>query len=307
MKKQVTIVSLVLILSIVASKAKAQAIASQNKSICSTNLNASNSFLITADSTDANTSISTQSFYITPFYQFTQFKELKLTLHTNRYKLYEGEYEYEYPQEDLDEYNDNYGTEYQNNMYGLRVGYQTIVGFSLSGFIGFDNYGFKSWISKNGNQYNSTNKPAVTYGAALDYRAPIYGKLIGMAMLTYNYVKSKEADQTNSNGNPISSINFTSSYWEMNLVLGYPLGSFLPYAGAGYTELYVSSVQEEVISNTENGEVFYDKIEFDSNFKGKSFYGFAGVQYNLSKNLSVYARSSFPNPLRGSLGLKIIL
>jgi len=312
MKKTITALSIVIILFLFIPQARAQTNALENVPFNSTN-NFSENHFSTVDRADTsgNEKIKGSNFfYVTTFYQFTQFKNLELISHLNNHKLYEGNTSYQYPQEDIDEYNNNYDTEYQNNMYGLKVGYYMEFGLRVSGYVGLDQYSFKSWISQDGHQYNKTDKPAITYGFAVDYQNVLYQKLMGMAMFTYNYTSAKpdNAQLTNNSGNPISSISFTSGYWELNLVLGYPLGNFLPYAGAGYTDLYVDAVHEEVIPNTlDNGEVFYDRMEFNSKFKGKSVYGFAGVIYQFNKNLSMYVRSAFSNPLRANVGLTIIL
>jgi hypothetical protein len=86
------------------------------------------------------------------------------------------------------------------------------------------------------------------------------------------------------------------------------LKKFLPYAGAGFTQQFVNTVHEEEIQTTNNaGDFVYNYTEFDSHFKGTAFYGFAGLEFSFNKNLTIYVRSSFPNPVRANVGLRIVL
>lgn len=247
-------------------------------------------------------------FFISPFYQFTNFTKLKLDSHTNYHKLIEGNTTYHFPQEDIDEYNNHYETEYTNNMAGIKFGYQMPIGLGGSIYIGLDHYNFKSWISKEYHQSHSSDFPAITIGFALDYKTNVYEKLLLKSIFSYNYCRTNDTKIKNSSGEDILSAHLETQYWELNLVLGYPMGSFLPYAGAGYTKMWVNAKQKEQIDYLdENGTKLTNETEFDSRFSNDAFYGFAGIEYLLSKNLSIYVRGSFPNPLRANCGMKIIL
>jgi hypothetical protein len=70
----------------------------------------------------------------------------------------------------------------------------------------------------------------------------------------------------------------------------------------------VNSVHEEkILTTNDSGNEVFNYTEFDSHYRGSAIYGFAGLEYCFNKNLAVYVRSSFPNPVRATLGLKIIL
>jgi hypothetical protein len=311
MKKTNTILILFLLLFLSPPKSKAQSLLSAAQPL--NNIIEGNPGRISRMA-DSNCTVVSQgdknkgSFYVIPFYQFTRFKELKLTAHTSHYMLFQGDYTTTSQQSEIDGYNNNYGTEYQNNMYGLRVGYRLADGLGISGFAGFDQFSFKSWISPDNTEYNTNTNPAFTIGLAIDYERPVYKKLLIMGMFTYNYFKTGTAAIQNNSGDQNSSVSFKSSYWEINVVLGYPLGNFLPYAGAGYTQIFVNAIHDEQILTKDNsGNDYYNRYEFNSDFKGKSLYGFAGLEYSITKNLSVYGRSSFMNPLRANFGIKILL
>ncbi len=280
--------------------------------LCTTIVSAQTPVTLIADTTNSKDAATEQPkngfFFITPFYQFTKFTELELTSHTNKYKLAEGESTFEFPSEDIDEYNNNFDTKYQNSMNGLRIGYQMNNGFGISAYVGLDHYQLKSWMSYDNAQQVSSDLPAITIGTILNYQRVIYDKLTVMAMFEYNFSKSNSENVVNNTSHEISSSYFHSMYWDLNLVLGYRIGSFVPYAGIGFTELYAKTIQEEqFITTNEDGIEFLEKTEFDSNFKGSAFYGFAGIEYLINQNLSIYLRSSFINPVRASIGFRIMI
>ncbi len=245
-------------------------------------------------------------FTVTHFYQYTNFKKLKLISHTNINKLWEGTSTFNYPENLIASYNDNYGTEFQNSMDGITVSYHLLDGFGVSGYAGVDRFTFKSWVSPTGSQSHSTDFPAFSYGFTLDYASVIYEKIIGYGGFFYNYRSTKSLVSNNFSGEEIKSVNIKLHSWELNFLLGYSLGRLLPYVGAGYTELNAFAYQIEQIPTVNGDGVAVKNVsEFDTNFKGKAFYGIAGLEYRLNEMLAVYTRSSFPNPFRANVGLKL--
>lgn len=248
------------------------------------------------------------TFFIVPFYEYTHFKKLELKDQINRYDLWEGSSSYNLNDEQITEYNDVYGTEYQNSMTALKVGYQLFDGLGLSGYLGLSHFVFKSWVSNENTQTVSAQYPALTMGLAFDYQKALCSKVTTMTILSYNYCTTNTVDVDNSSGEDVVSSQLKSSYWEINQVLAYRWKKFLPYAGVGFTQQFVNSVHKEQIATTNNLEQeVFNTTEFDANYRGTAFYGFAGMEYQCNKYLSIYLRSSFMNPLRGNLGLRIIL
>lgn len=248
------------------------------------------------------------SFFITPFYEFTSFSNLKLISNTNHYILWDGESSYELTDDQVMQYNDNFGTEYQNQMVGLKVGYQVMEGFGISGYAGINQFDFKSFVSDENTQILSDDKPAFTLGVAVDYQKALGDKFAAMTMLSYNYCTTGSVTVDNNSGLEVVSSSLKSMYWEMNLALAYRYEKLLPYAGVGFTQQFVNSVHQEKIPTTNDlGEDVNNLTEFDSHFRGSAVYGFAGLKYNFSKKLSVYGRSSFMNPLRVNVGVQISL
>jgi hypothetical protein len=248
------------------------------------------------------------SFFITSYYEFTQFKDLKLVEHTNYHSLLEGESIDVYLQEDLDDYNNNYGTEYQSGLAGIKLGYQVFEDFGIRAYGGLTHFNFKSWESDENTQYLNTQYPAVSFGGGVDYQKQLYKKLTVKSILSVNYCLTGTPSVSINSNDKVLSSNLKSMFLELDLAVAYPLGKFLPYAGAGYTRQYVNSVYKVQILTTDDvGNDFYNETEFDSHFKGSAFYGFIGLDYRLNKGASVYLRSSFPNPLRTNLGFNIFL
>lgn len=103
MKDLICALLLVLMFLVFCPHVKAQAIYSQSQLLNSI-ISASNDFSNKGDSTNNEVSCEDQNngeFFITPFYQFIRFKELKLSSHTSHYRLYEGELSDGLPQEAL--------------------------------------------------------------------------------------------------------------------------------------------------------------------------------------------------------------
>ncbi|NTW24773.1 MAG: hypothetical protein HGA37_08745 [Lentimicrobium sp.] len=248
------------------------------------------------------------AFFLAPFYEFTHFTGLEMVSHTNYYKTWEGESSFEFPEEDITEYNDNFDTEYQNSMTAIKAGYQIRDGLGISGYVGVNHFNFKSWINDESSHILSTDYPALTLGLAVNYQKDLTEKLTGMAMLTYNYCTTGSVVANTNSDEEVISSSLNSMYWEANLAIAYRYKNFLPFAGLGFTQQFVHSVTEEQIPDTnEAGEEVYNNIEFDSRFSGTSFYGFAGLEYLINGQMSIYARSSFMNPLRANIGLRIVL
>ena len=248
------------------------------------------------------------SFFLSPFYEFTSFKNLELISHTNHYNLWQGESSYNFTSDEIQEYNDNFETEYSNSMSGIKIGYQPTKGLGISGYLGANHVNFKSYISDENTQTINTNKPALTMGLALDYHKAITDKFAAMALFSYNYCTTGSLALDNTSGEDINSSSLKTMYYEINLVLAYQYKNFLPFAGVGFTQLFVNSLHEEKILTTNDlEEEVYNYTEFDSHFRVSAIYGFAGLEYRFNKNLAIYVRSSFPNPVRTNFGLKVIL
>lgn len=248
------------------------------------------------------------SFFLSPFYEFTSFTELELISHTNNYNSWDGEFSYDFTSDEIQEYNDIFGTEYSNSMSGIKIGYQATKGLGISGYFGVNHIHFKSYISDENTQTINTNKPALTMGLALDYHKAITDRFAAMALFSYNYCTTGSLALDNTSGEEINSSSLKTMYYEINLVLAYQYKNLLPFAGVGFTQQYVNSLHEEKILTTNDlEEDVYNFVEFDSQFRVSAFYGFAGLEYRFNKNLAIYVRGSFPNPTRVNCGLKVIL
>lgn len=248
------------------------------------------------------------SFFLSPFYEFTSFKNLELISHTNHYNLWQGESSYDFTSDEIQEYNDNFETEYSNSMTGIKIGYKATKGLGINGYLGVNHANFKSFISDENTQSINTNKPAFTMGLAVDYHKAITDKFAAMALLSYNYCTTGSLALDNTSGEEITSSSLKTMYYEINLVLAYQYKNLLPFVGVGFTQLFVNSLHEEkILTNNDLEEEVYNFTEFDSHFRGSAIYGFAGLEYRFNKNLAIYLRSSLPNPVRTNFGLKVIL
>ena len=247
-------------------------------------------------------------FFLTPFYQYTRFEKMKLTSHTTTYSSDSGAYAYPMSDHNVNEYNDNYGTQYTNHIAGLRVGYLVMNGLGISASVGIDNFNFQSWISDEHKQTHSSKYPGILLGLAVDYQLKITNRLAAMALGSYTYSHSSSVSIDDGSAGDVVSSKVTAMYWDVNLSLAYRLGRFVPYAGIGFTQQFVHPVTNgEIITADENENPYLLKIQYDSHFSGNSLYGFAGADFFFSDKLSVFVRSSFANPLRASTGFRIIL
>jgi hypothetical protein len=248
------------------------------------------------------------SFFITPYYQYSQFQKLKLISQTNRYSLSEGEATYDFTAEDISEYNDNFSTDYTNSLVGIRIGYQALKGLGVNACIGVSHFDFRSWISDENTQEISANYPALTFGGVVDYEKAVYKSLYALGFCSITYITTSSVHTDNSSGEEVISSKLKSLYWDINAGLSYKLGKFFPFAGLGFTQQFIHPVStEQILATDENGNPVYNSTTFDSHFRGDSFYGFAGLEYRISPLLSAYARSPFINPVRATAGIKIIL
>jgi len=246
------------------------------------------------------------SFFITPYYQFSHFKNLKLISHTNTYELYEGNSFYKFPDDEIAEYNDNFKTEYTNNLAGIRLGYQVLNGVSVSAFVGMNSFVAKSWISEEGAQKASTQYPSFTFGGAVNYYKKLKDNLFLIGFGSITYINTSNLKEENDAAEEIIASKIDALYWDADLALTIKLGKFFPYAGVGFTQLFLEKVTTEQIPVLDDNEnPFYNKTIFDSNVRGNGIYGFAGFEYKLLKKLSIYARGTFPHPVRITTGVKI--
>ena len=252
------------------------------------------------------------TFFISPYYELTRFKGLKLKELTGNITFPEGSSSLNTDQSDIDDYNSQYRSEYQSGNTGIRFGYQVLNGLGLSVNTGITHFGFKSFVNRENENARSfaSDYPAMTFGATVDYHKVFYKKLTAVALLSYNYCQTGKTEThfNNSEKETILSSSLHSRYWQFNLAIAYPLGKFLPFAGAGFTQQFVKSKSTAGIDYTNNeGIVEYSVLELNPLYSGGAFYGFAGFEYRLNKGASVYIRSSFPDPLRANIGFRIAL
>ena len=250
----------------------------------------------------------TGHFFITPFYQYTHFTKLKLTSSTNYYKTPDGETSDPFTQKNIDQYNKYYGTEYTNSMMGIKAGYQVLDGLGVSVYAGVCHFILKSWISDLNTQTLATEYPGLLLGASVNYEHTIWKKLSGIALASFNYCGTGSGQSTTPSGNNVISSKLYDIYWDVNVVLAYRLGRFQPYAGAGYTQQYINSIStEQYVTNDGNGDPYTEQDRYDSHYRGRSVYGFAGLEFMVNHLLSVYARGAFINPARVTFGLRFTL
>jgi hypothetical protein len=249
-----------------------------------------------------------RTFFIAPFYQYAKYSNLKLVSHTNHFIGEDGESNHEFSEEQIDDYNSGYNTEYVNSMTAVKFGYHLLDGFGVSAYLGASHFSFTSWASDEGEQNHNTQNPALTLGLAFDYEKTVYKNLNLISMVSAHYINTNTAYVDGDLGEDVASSKFKALNWQLDLGLSYQLGKFTPYAGGGFTQQYVNSVVKEQLLTTDiNGADFYETMEFDAQFSESSFYGFAGLEYRPSKHVAMYANITFTNPLRATFGLKINL
>jgi hypothetical protein len=166
----------------------------------------------------------------------------------------------------------------------------------------------KSWISEESSQKASTKYPSFTYGGALNLYKKLGDKVFLIGFSSITCINSSNLNEENDAAEEIITSKIDALYWDVDLALTYPLGKFFPYAGVGFTQLFLQKVTTEQIPGTDDeGNPFNNEVTFNSRIRGNGVYGFAGVEYKLSPLLSVYARGTFPNPVRITTGVKINL
>jgi hypothetical protein len=263
------------------------------------------------ETTSSNTTLDGHEkgvFFIAPNYQYAKYNSLKLISNTNHFEGEEGESTYAYTDKDITDYNNAFDTEFLNSKTALKIGYQVLDGLGVSATIGASHFNFKSWASGESEQNSTTQRPALTLGLALDYEKNVYEKFTIFSMLSTHYIGSKTIIVDNNSGEDVVSSNFRAFNWEFDVAMAYPVGKFTPYAGAGFTQMYVNSIHKEQTLTTDiNGADFYNTMEFDAHYRESSFYGIAGLEYRLGKFVSVYGNSTFTNPLRVNGGIKLSL
>ena len=245
-------------------------------------------------------------FFITPYYQYMQFTKLEATALSALYKTEQGNLNFDFSQEKLDMYNNTYGTDYSNQIGGIRAGYQFKNGLGISCMVGISQFLFRSWISNENTQSVETRSPALLLGGAADYELSLWKNLSLMALLSYNYIRSASINSVSTSSDQILSSKFTGHYWEANLVFGWKAGHFLPYAGAGYTWQFITTNRTEQVLVPRNDGTFYtEQDEYTSLFRGHALYALAGLEYRFNSRFALFARGSFPNPARVTTGVRI--
>ncbi len=248
------------------------------------------------------------AFFVTPFYQFTDFKKLHLTSGTIDYDGSEGVSTYDLDQDDMAEYNNNYGTKYYNSLCGLKVGYQVLDGLGVSVYVGANHYQLRSFVSDENTETHTTDYPALTYGLSVDYEKTINSKLAVIGMLSANYSSAKSGVVQNTLGSEITSSAVKTMYWEADVAAASHFGNFFPYLGIGFTQQFVNPVTDvQIAIPNDNGTNAYDKIRFNQHYNGSSLVCILGSEYRFNSALSFYVNGTLPNPFRVNLGFRILL
>jgi hypothetical protein len=248
------------------------------------------------------------TFFITPFYQYCSFGNLELISLSGKFTLPEKTVFNDFTDEEINDYNDNFGTAYKYSMTGLRIGYQLTEGLGVSVYSGIKHFTFESWKSEENKQSMTTEYPSFTTGVAVDYIMKVKSSLYAMALVSYNFTTSRSVTVNSELSEDVVTSRIKSSYYEANLALAYKLGRFTPYAGGGYTlQLIHPVITEQFTTNDPEGNPYDQRVEYDSHFRGDAIYGFAGLDFLLTPKIAVFARSTFFNLTRLSFGIKLTL
>jgi hypothetical protein len=248
------------------------------------------------------------AFFITPFYQFVRFENLKLTSNTTYYTFPDETTSRDFTDADVTQFNESYDTKYSYSMTGIRFGYHLADGLGISGYAGIKHFFFETMITEVNTETHSADYPALTTGIAIDYKRKITGSLSAMASASCNYTKTSKVSVDSKYSEDILSSQLISKYWDANVALAYGLGRFMPFAGVGFTQQFVNTItQEQYTTADDNGQPYNEVDKFDSHFQGQSVYGFAGLEYLLGNKISLYARGAFINPYTLNLGIRIII
>ena len=248
------------------------------------------------------------NFFITPFYRYCRFENLELISLSGKTTLPGKTVVNDFTDEEINDYNYNFGTAYKYSMTGLRIGYQLTDGLGVSAYSGINHFNFESWISEENKQSMSTEYPSFTAGVDVDYIMKVKNSLYAMALVSYNFTTSRSVTINSELTEEVVESQIQSSYYEANLALAYKLGRFTPYAGGGYTLQLVNPVNTEQYTTSDpEGNPYTEVVEYDSHFRGDAIYGFAGLDFLLSPKMSVFARGAFINLYRLSFGIKLTL
>lgn len=248
------------------------------------------------------------SFFIEPFYEFSEFESLKMTSFKIKNKTYEGNSSYKFSNDDLDFYNEDFDTTSKHNVYGAKIGYDWDIGLSIYGSLGAMYFSHDSWESQGSKHEQSSHNPGYSVGLGVDYEKTIYKGLTGFAKGAYNYSKATSIDVDSISGEDVYDAKFETNTWDINLGLGYQFSRVHPYVGVGYTQTYQQSFhKEEIQAEMDTGAIYYNTTEIDAEFEQNDFYGFAGVDIKLNPTASMYVRSRFGDPFQATVGFKINL
>lgn len=143
------------------------------------------------------------AFFVTPFFMYTHFDNLKLVSHVNTYTLWEGESNYTYSGEEINNYNNICQTRYSQSMTGIRAGFQAKKGLGISVYAGINHFTFYSWEGFGNTQTSSAEYPAFTSGLALDYKKAVSGNLMVLAFVSGNFCSTKSIIMSNSSGEEV--------------------------------------------------------------------------------------------------------
>lgn len=70
------------------------------------------------------------TFFIEPFYEFSEFKSLEIRSLKIKHKTYEGNSSYKFSNDDIALYNEDFDTTSKHNVYGAKIGYDWDIGLS---------------------------------------------------------------------------------------------------------------------------------------------------------------------------------
>ncbi len=248
------------------------------------------------------------TFFITPFYQYCSFGNIEMSSLSGKYTFPDKIVLNDFGEEEINDYNNNYGSAYNYSMAALMIGYQLTEGFGISVYGGVKHLNFESWISEDNNHNMVSEYPSFTSGISADYLLKIKNSFYAVALLSYNFTTSSSISVNSDMSEEVLKSHIKSSFCEANLALAYKTGRFTPYLGMGYTLQFVHPVYtEQYTTNDEDGIPFTVDVEFDSQYRGDAIYGFAGVDYLLSPKITFFARGAFFELNRLSFGIKLTI
>jgi len=248
------------------------------------------------------------TFFIEPFYEFSEFKSLEMESCKIKHKTYEGNSSYKFSHDDIALYNENFDTTSKHNVYGAKIGYVWDIGLSLYGSLGAIDFSHESWKSRGRSHEQSSDNPGYSVGLGVDYEKTIYKGLTGFVKGAYNYSRVTSIDMDSISGEDVHDAKFKTNTWDINLGLGHRFSRVHPYVGVGYTQTYQDLFhKEEIQTESDTGVIYYNTTEIDAEFKQNDFYGFTGVDIKINPTASMYVRSRFGDPFQVTVGLKFNL